>query len=84
MIEETIRSRLAFLNTTTLEILDESHLHKGHAGNNGGGHFNVLVKSPFFVGKTRMERHRIVYGALEDLIPETIHALSIKAEVPNA
>ena len=49
MIEETIRSRLAFLNTTTLEILDESHLHKGHAGNNGGGHFNVLVKSPFFV-----------------------------------
>ena len=83
-MENIITERLSFLNPIKLDIVNESHLHQGHAGNNGGGHFNVLVKSPFFVGKTRMERHRMVYGALEDLIPETIHALSIKAEVPNA
>ena len=83
-MEKIIIKRLAFLNPTKLKIINESHLHVGHSGNNGGSHFNLIVHSWLFEGKTRMERHRIVYGALKDLIPHKIHALSIKAECPNA
>lgn len=84
MMEKIITERLAFLNPTKLEIINESHLHQGHSGNTGGGHFNVLIESLAFQNKTRMEMHRMVYGALEDLIPKNIHALSIKAINPDA
>ena len=83
MMEKIITERLAFLNPTKLEIINESHLHHGHSGNTGGGHFNVLIESLAFQNKTRMEMHRMVYGALEDLIPKKIHALSIKAINPD-
>ena len=79
-MEKVIKERLAFLNPLKLEIVDESHFHKGHAGNNGGGHFKIIIQSSLFIDKTRMEKHRLVYGALEDLIPKKIHALSVKIE----
>ena len=79
MIEEEIKNRLAFLNSTSFILNDESELHKGHSGNNGGSHFNILIVSENFSGKSRMERHRMIYEALSDLFPNTIHALSIKA-----
>ena len=71
MIKEIIESRLAFLNST-LFILED-------AGNDGGYHFNIKIVSEKFYGKSRMERHRIIYEALGDLFPNKIHALSIKA-----
>jgi len=83
MTANIIRDRLAFLNPTKLDIVDESHLHKGHAGNTGGGHFSLIVISEIFQNKSTMERHRMVYSALQDLIPKDIHALSIKALAPH-
>tara|TARA_B110000967_G_scaffold201268_1_gene238325 strand:+ start:379 stop:642 length:264 start_codon:yes stop_codon:yes gene_type:complete len=79
MTTNTIRDRLSFLNPTKLDIVDESYLHKGHTGNTGGGHFNLTIISEVFKNKSTMERHRIIYTALKDLIPKDIHALSIKA-----
>jgi len=79
MIKEEITKRLAFLNSTSFILNDESDLHKGHSGNDGGSHFNVKIVSDKFSGKSRMERHRIIYEALGDLFPNAIHALSIKA-----
>jgi len=79
MLEEEIKKRLAFLDSTSLVLNNESELHRGHSGNNGGSHFNIKIVSKKFSGKTRMERHRMVYEALGDLFPNTIHALSIKA-----
>jgi BolA protein len=83
MTANIIRNRLAFLNPTKLDIVDESYLHKGHAGNTGGGHFNLTVISEMFQNKSTMERHRIIYSALQDLIPKDIHALSIRAIVQS-
>ena len=83
MMKDIIQDRLAFLKPTKLNIIDESHMHKGHAGNTGGGHFNLEVVSEIFQNKSTMERHRIVYSALQDLIPKDIHALSIKTIAPS-
>ena len=83
MTANIIRDRLAFLNPTKLDIVDESYLHKGHAGNTGGGHFRLTITSEMFLNKSTMERHRIIYSALQDLIPKDIHALSIKAIVQS-
>tara|TARA_B100001250_G_scaffold384732_1_gene379842 strand:- start:561 stop:821 length:261 start_codon:yes stop_codon:yes gene_type:complete len=79
MIEKQIKKRLAFLQPTTFILNDESSLHKGHSGNTGGSHFNINIVSDNFYGKSRMERHRMIYEALNDLFPNKIHALSIKA-----
>jgi len=76
-----IRERLeAALSPESLEIIDESHKHAGHASAGGAGHFTVRVVSPVFAGKGLIERHRLVYAALDDLMHSEIHALSIKAE----
>lgn len=76
-----IRQRLACLNPLSLQIEDESHLHVGHAGarESGGGHFNILIVSQAFDGKSLLERHRMIYAALGEAIGTTIHALSITA-----
>jgi len=79
MIEEQIKQRLAFLKPTFFSLEDESASHAGHSGNTGGSHFNIKIISEQFDGKSRMERHRIIYKALEDLFGSKIHALSIKA-----
>ncbi|MCB5189385.1 BolA family transcriptional regulator [Methylobacillus arboreus] len=78
LIEE-IRNRLSVLEPAQLDIRDDSALHRGHAGNNGGGHFFLAITSATFCGKSHIMRHRQVYAALGDLIPGRIHALSIQA-----
>lgn len=79
---EKIRARLieAF-SPTTLEVIDESHKHAGHAGaRDGRGHFSVTIVSSHFADRTPLERHRMIFQALEELLRTEIHALSIKAE----
>ncbi|MBQ4853581.1 BolA family transcriptional regulator [Rhodanobacter sp. B2A1Ga4] len=79
MIEQ-IRQRLTqALAPTELEIVDEGHLHAGHAGE-GKGHFHVRIVSPAFAGLLPIRRHRLVYAALDGLMDNGIHALSIDAK----
>jgi BolA protein len=80
-----IKTRLEkALEPSRLEITDESHKHIGHAGAaSGGGHFNVTLVYPDFTGKSTLERHRLVYLAVDDLMRSEIHALSIKALSPK-
>lgn len=76
-----IRERLTQqLSPEQLEIVDESHLHAGHAGAaSGAGHFAVTIVSDKFQDKSLLERHRMVYMAVDDLMRSEIHALSIQA-----
>lgn len=85
MIEllQEIRSRLEVLQAEKVSLRDKSALHAGHAGSGGGGHFDLEVVATCFDGKRPLERHRMVYALLEDLIPARIHALSIKAVTPE-
>ena len=72
------------LSPSHIDIIDESHLHAGHAGAaSGAGHFNVTVVSDKFTGQSAIQRHRMVYLAVGDLMPSEIHALSINALAPN-
>lgn len=80
--QDELNKRLQSLAPTQLEIIDESHLHAGHAGNTGGGHFNVLIVSEQFAGLLPLKRHRLVFDAVGDLMQEHIHALSIQAKTP--
>jgi BolA protein len=80
---ETIQHRLASLQPVSLEIHDDSALHAGHAGNTGGGHFTLKIVSSQFSQKSQIIRHRLIYQALTDLIPQQIHALSILAISPD-
>ncbi len=75
---ETIRARLqqAFA-PASLEVIDEGHLHIGHAGE-GAGHFRVRIAGAAFAGKARVQQHRMVYDALADLMGHGIHALAIE------
>lgn len=80
---EAIRARLiAALAPAELEVIDEGHLHLGHAGE-GQGHYRVRIVSATFVGKAAIQRHRMVYDALGDLIGHGIHALAIEARIPD-
>lgn len=83
-IESQIASRLAALNPESLDLLDESGKHVGHAGaQGGGGHYQLVIVSALFAGKTLQSRHRMVYEALGPLMRKEIHALAIKAYAPN-
>lgn len=62
-----------------LEVIDESYKHAGHAGASQGGHYLVYIVSDAFVGKRALDRHRMVFAAVEP-IKSAIHALSIKAK----
>lgn len=77
---ETIRQTiLDNLDAESVEIRDDSHLHAGHAGAaSGGGHYAVKIVSNKFSGHSLIERHRMVYSALEDMMQNEIHALSIE------
>lgn len=81
-LAEQMDARLrATLQPDTLEVLDESAAHAGHAGANGTGfgtHFRVRISSPLFTGKTRVTRHRLVYDALADFIDQGVHAIAIE------
>lgn len=80
---DEIRTRLAVLQPEFLDIQDDSAQHAGHAGNRGGGHFTLYIVSSQFCGKSHIIRHRLIYQALADLMPERIHALSIKASATD-
>ncbi len=80
-----IRARLeAVLAPDALEIIDEGHLHRGHAGaRDGRGHFRVRIVSPRFAGVRTVARHRLVYEAVGELMQSDIHALAITALAPG-
>ncbi|MEH3159011.1 MAG: BolA family transcriptional regulator [Sphingomonas taxi] len=75
----------AALAPTHLEVVNDSHHHAGHMGDDGTGesHFTVIVESPAFVGQSRVARQRAVNQALADLLSTRIHALAIKARAPG-
>lgn len=82
---EAIRKRLIdALNPEHIEIVDESHKHAGHAGAaSGGGHFDALIVSEAFTGKRPLERHRLVYEALGEMMNREIHAFSMQCRTPD-
>jgi BolA protein len=79
-----IREALTALSPTKLEIQDDSHLHAGHAGNTGGGHYTVTIESADFEGLSLLKRHQLVYKTVDTLMENEIHALSIKATPPRS
>ena len=68
------------LSPQSLEIIDDSHKHIGHAGAQGGGHFTVNIVAEAFAGKSLIEKHRMIYSAVDELMKTEIHALSINAK----
>jgi stress-induced morphogen len=79
-----IRERLSSLEPLSVELLDESGRHVGHAGAAAGGsHFRLVVVSPRFAGLGKLERHRMIYAALGTLMHREIHALAIQASAPD-
>jgi BolA protein len=79
-LRQVLTARLA---PVSLEIRDDSAKHAGHAGAREGGHFSVVVVSDQFAGRTRMQRHQLVYQAVSELMRTDIHALSIQARTPQ-
>ena len=78
-VEAVLRSAL---EPTELAVIDDSHLHAGHAGAREGRHFTVRICSARFAGLSRVARHRLVYDALARWMPRGIHALAIDARAP--
>ena len=85
MITELIRQKLKeTFNPEVIEIIDQSAAHAGHGGNQkGGGHFYVTIVSTAFEGKSLVQRHQLIYSALNDMMKEDIHALGINALTPS-
>lgn len=72
------------LTPESIDLSDDSHKHAGHAGAKGGaGHYHLTIVSAQFDGKNTMQRHRMVYAAVGEMMPHEIHALSIKAFAPD-
>lgn len=79
-VEAALRAALA---PEALEVVDDSHLHAGHAGAREGRHFSVRIVSPRFAGLTRVARHRLVYDAVARWMPRGIHALALTTLAPD-
>ncbi len=80
-IEAKLRGGLDALH---VEVVDESHLHAGHAGAaSGGGHFRAFIVSKRFEGLSKVAAQRLVYQALDDEMESAIHALSIRTATPG-
>ena len=73
------------LSPTSIKLIDDSEQHRGHGGYNPAGesHFTLRIESRAFDGKSRVERQRMIYAALGDLMRERVHALSIRASSPG-
>lgn len=82
---ERIRAALqSAFQPLVLEVADDSHKHRGHAGaRDGRGHFSVEIVSTAFAGLSSLARHRAVYAALGEMMVTDIHALSIRANTPS-
>lgn len=75
----------AALQPEFIEVQDDTAAHHGHAGHSGadfGTHFSLHIRAHSFSGLSHVQRHRLVYDALRDLMPRGVHALAIKAELP--
>jgi BolA protein len=84
-MEDRIKAKLTeALKPVALEVENQSHLHAGHAGDDGSGesHFHLMVVSLAFEGTSRVERHRMIFDILKDEMT-AIHALAIKASSPS-
>jgi len=71
------------LTPLQLDIYDDSAKHAGHAGAREGGHFRVRIVAEAFRGKSAIQRHRLVFAAVADLMQRDIHALNIDAKAPE-
>jgi len=82
---EMLRRLNSAISPARIELVDDSEAHRGHGGYNPAGesHFSLTIESPAFAGKSRVERQRLVYAALGDLMRERVHALSIMATAPG-
>jgi BolA protein len=82
--QEMLR-RLEALSPSRIDLRDDSDAHRGHGGYNPAGesHFSLAIESPVFAGKSRVERQRMIYSALGDLMQKRVHALSIRATAPG-
>jgi BolA protein len=85
-MQERITARLGeALAPQSLDVIDESAKHAGHAGARPGGetHYRVAIVAAAFAGKSRVQRHRLVYDALAAEIADGVHALAIDARAPG-
>jgi BolA protein len=82
---EMLKRLNSALSPSRIDLTDDSEKHRGHGGYNPAGesHFSLEIESGAFVGKSRVERQRLVYRALGDLMRERVHALSIRALAPG-
>jgi BolA protein len=82
---EMLKRLNSALDPTHIELVDDSEQHRGHGGYNPAGesHFSLTIESPAFAGKNRVERQRLVYSALGDLMKERVHALTVRATAPG-
>jgi BolA protein len=69
----------------SLDVVDESDRHTGHAGHREGGetHFRVHIVAEAFRGKSRLERHRMINETLVGELEGGVHALAIHASAPG-
>jgi BolA protein len=83
-VTEQLRAALErALTPRSLEIIDDSARHAGHAGARAGGHFRVTLVAEAFRGRSPLERHRLVYDAVAPLMQDGVHALNIVARTPD-
>ena len=82
---EMLRRLNSALTPSSIALIDDGEQHRGHGGYNPAGesHFTLKIESAAFAGKSRVERQRMIYAALGDLIEERVHALSIRATAPG-
>jgi BolA protein len=82
---EMLRRLNSALSPSRVSLVDDSEKHRGHGGYNPSGesHFSLEIESAEFVGKSRVERQRMIYKALGELMQERVHALSIRATAPG-
>lgn len=82
---EMLKRLNSALSPTRIRLVDDSEQHRGHGGHNPAGesHFTLEIESAAFVRKSRVERQRMIYKALGDLMRERVHALQIRARAPG-
>lgn len=86
MSAEKIQNILTdMLSPEYIKVIDNTQAHAGHAGikKNGGGHFHVIIIADAFVDKSMVQRHQLIYKALDSLMKQEIHALGIDASTPQ-
>ncbi len=83
-VTEAIEQKLAALQPSLMQVVDDSFKHAGHEGaKGGGGHYSLTIVSHQFAGKSTLARHRMIYAALGPMMHREIHALAIRAHAPD-